>query len=81
MAIAREEFSTLAAWIAPCSVKARGSLRPPPRPGFNVAFCDIKAAYSAAERRNMKSSGQRSMLRLTANHGRCGACGVGRCTP
>ena len=35
-------FSTLAAWIAPCSVKAQGSSRRPPRLGLEVAICDFK---------------------------------------
>jgi hypothetical protein len=51
----------------PCSVKAQESLRRPPRPGFDVANCDIKAACSVAVRRNMKSSGKRSALRFTAS--------------
>jgi hypothetical protein len=30
MAMARPELRTLAAWIAPCSMKAQGNLRRPP---------------------------------------------------
>jgi hypothetical protein len=36
-------------WIAPCSVKASGSLRRPPRPLFDVAFCNIKDENSSAD--------------------------------
>jgi hypothetical protein len=58
-------FSTVAAVIAPCSVKANGSLRRPPRRGFDVAICIIKREFSAAVTSNMKSAGKRSVLRLT----------------
>ena len=64
---AREVFRTVAAISAPCSVKASGSLRRPPRPVFDVAIFDIQSAYSAALIWNMKSSGNRSALRRTCS--------------
>jgi hypothetical protein len=55
----------LAAWIAPCSVKANGSDLE------NFSFWRwsqlvTTSAFSAAESWNMKSIGNRSALRLTA---------------
>jgi len=44
--IAQAEWSIAAAMMTPCSVKTRSRLRLPPRPGFEVAICDIKAARS-----------------------------------
>lgn len=64
---ARGELSTVAAIRAPCSVKASGSLRRPPRPWFDVAICDIKSAYSADVSWNMKSAGKRSAFRRTCS--------------
>jgi hypothetical protein len=61
------ELSTLAAMMAPCSVKAYGSFRRPPRPTFDVADCDIKPSNSSRLSRNAKSGGNRSILRLTCS--------------
>src|ERR1039458_10417218 len=44
MATARGLLSTVAAIRAPCSVKAKGKVRRPPRPAFDIANCDIKAS-------------------------------------
>jgi hypothetical protein len=44
--IARSLCMMLAAMIAPCSVKARGSFRKPPWPELDIAFCDIKSVTS-----------------------------------
>jgi hypothetical protein len=44
---ARGLFKTLAAWIAPCSVKAQGCFRRPPWPELDIAICDIKSRNSA----------------------------------
>ena len=41
-------LSTLASMMAPYSVNTHGSLRRPPRPVFDIAICDIKAANSSA---------------------------------
>jgi hypothetical protein len=38
----------VAAITTPCSVKAHGGVRRPPRPGFDIADCDVKAVNSAA---------------------------------
>lgn len=34
---------------APCSVKAQGRYRRPPRPGFEVTICDLKRTNSSSE--------------------------------
>jgi hypothetical protein len=67
--MARGELTTLAAMIAPCSVKTKGRVLRPTRPRvvFEVANCDLKTAASAWVSRNMKSFGNRSALRLTAS--------------
>ena len=43
-------LSTLAAITAPYSVNTKGSFRRPPRPVFDVAFCNIKDATSCCAR-------------------------------
>jgi len=43
-------FKMLAAMTAPCSVKAIGNVRRPPRPPFEVAICNFKAASSDSVR-------------------------------
>ena len=53
-------FSTVAAMIAPCSVNTMGNERLPPLPGFDIAFCDVKASNSPAVRRKAKSAGKRA---------------------
>src|ERR1035437_2442272 len=42
MATARALLRMLAAMRAPCSVKANGRVRRPPRPVFDIAICDVK---------------------------------------
>jgi hypothetical protein len=51
----------VAAWIAPCSVKASGRLRRPPQ--LDVAERDFKFANSSVVSSNRKSSGKRLRLR------------------
>ena len=51
---------------APCSVKAQGRFRRPPRPGFDVTDCDFKRAVSSGLSRKRKSAGNRASFRLTA---------------
>jgi hypothetical protein len=64
---ARWLHSTLDNMATPCSVKAYGAIRRPPRPaGFEITDCDFKSANSSAVSWNMKSPGNRSMLRFTA---------------
>src|SRR6266436_1437748 len=46
-ATATRLFSTFAAMTAPCSVKAKGSLRRPPHLELDVADCDIKFLNSS----------------------------------
>lgn len=41
-------FKTVAAMSAPCSEKAHGRVRRPPRADFAIADCDSKRANSAA---------------------------------
>jgi hypothetical protein len=72
---ARSLFSMFAAMIAPCSVKAKGSVRLPPRPFFDIAICDVKASCSSLVSRNRKSSGKRFRFR-----GRMYAQGIGMST-
>lgn len=48
----------------PCSVKALGSLRVPPQ--LDIPKWNFKSLNSFLVRRNIKSSGKRSMLRVTA---------------
>jgi len=66
--VARGLLSTLAAMIAPCSVKAAGRyLMFCPR--FKVTICDLERWMPSAStnvKRNMKSAGNLSALRLTA---------------
>lgn len=50
----------------PCSVKAYGSVRRPPRPPFEITFRDLKASSSSASSWNMKSEGKRAAFRFTA---------------
>src|SRR6266566_3033451 len=59
MAIARGLFRTPESIATPCSVKAYGAYRLPPRP-FEITICDLKDSASAGLRRNMKSPGNRS---------------------
>ena len=65
-AIASALRRTLDNIATPCSVKAYGAFRRPPRPTFAVTICDLKDLVSCAVSRNMKSDGKRSRLRLTA---------------
>jgi hypothetical protein len=51
--------------MAPCSVKASGSLRRPPRPGFDLAFCKIKAENYSVVSWKRKSAGKRLWFRRT----------------
>ena len=44
--IAASELRIVAAIATPCSVKAYGRFRVPPRPAFDIAICDIKATSS-----------------------------------
>jgi len=48
VAFAIEDLESMA---TPCSVKAEGEVRLPPRPFFEVANCDLKASSSLAVRR------------------------------
>jgi hypothetical protein len=58
--MARSLFKTDDSIATPCSVNTYGSFRRPPLfPGFDIAICDIKAVYSSADSRNMKSTGKR----------------------
>ena len=43
MATARGELRTVAAITTPCSVRAKGRYRCPPRPKLEIAICDLKA--------------------------------------
>jgi len=70
IATARGEFRTLAAITAPCSVRTSGRYRRPPRPGFEVAICDLKPAASIGVSLNAKSSGKRSELRRICSFNR-----------
>src|SRR5579885_2669605 len=63
---ARRVRSTLDSIATPCSVKAYGAVRRPPRPPFEITDCDLKDATSDGANRNMKSAGKRAALRLTA---------------
>ena len=58
-------LSTLAAMTAPCSVNARGGYRLLAH--LAVAICDRKSVSSCGERRNAKSSGNRTWFRLTCS--------------
>src|SRR6266513_2227751 len=75
---ARGLFRTVAAMIAPCSVKASGSLRRPPRPRFDVAFCNIKPANSSVVSAKRRSAGKRLRLRADLLVEPCGAHAVER---
>src|SRR2546422_11440995 len=46
MSTASGLFSTIAAMMALCSVKAYGKVLLPPRPGFDLANCEVKALTS-----------------------------------
>ena len=61
--MARPLLRTFAAWITPCSVNAHGRYWSPPRP-FEVAICDLKESRSSLVKRNAKSPGNLSRLRL-----------------
>jgi len=63
-AIARGLFRTPESIATPCSVKAYGAYRLPPRP-FEITICDLKDSASTGLRRNMKSPGHRSGFRFT----------------
>ena len=63
-AIARGLFRTPESIATPCSVKAYGAYRLPPRP-FEITICDLKDSASAGLRRNLKSPGNRSGFRFT----------------
>ena len=57
-----------AAMRAPYSVKAYGRyFRCRPRPVSKIANCDLKDAFSSAVSWNIKSAGNRSLLRFTAS--------------
>src|SRR5438477_2140559 len=65
---ARRLLRTVAAMSAPCSVKASGAYLTW-APLFKVTDCDLErriAVMSSLLRRNAKSGGNRSALRLTA---------------
>jgi hypothetical protein len=62
--IARRLFKTFASITAPCSVKAKGGERRPPRPSFEVADRDLKRRHSASVSLKTKSSGKRAALRF-----------------
>src|SRR6266571_961477 len=65
--IARSLLRTVDNMATPCSVKAYGAYRLPPRPLFEVAICDLKNAPSSEVSWNMKSFGNRGRLRLTCS--------------
>ena len=74
-AMAARELSNTENNIAtPCSVKASGAVRRPPRPMFEITVCDIKAANSSTESRNMESSGKRRIPSLNVPRVRCVGC-------
>jgi len=52
--------------IAPCSVKAQGNLRRPPRV-FDIAICDIKVITSCGVRLKTKSEGNLAAFLLTCS--------------
>jgi hypothetical protein len=56
--------SRLDALSAPCSFWAKGRLRRPPRPTFEVASCDLKRTHSSGLNWKTKSIGNRSRLRF-----------------
>ncbi len=58
-AMARGELSTLAAMIAPCSVKAKGRVRRPPRPRLRSqsATSNRRSRARSIETRNRRGSG------------------------
>src|SRR4030042_289626 len=63
-------FGDLKIWPAitvPCSVNACGRVPRPPRLDFDIAICDVKQAASSPVSWNIKSSGNRLRLRLTAS--------------
>lgn len=68
--IACSLFNTLESIATPCSVNAYGRYRRPPRPMFEIANCDLKDSVSSLVRRNMKSSGNRFLLRETCSFNR-----------
>jgi hypothetical protein len=50
------------------TVKAVGGyFRCSPRPGFKVAICDLRAAFSSLVRTKAKSGGNRSAFRFTCS--------------
>jgi hypothetical protein len=49
---ATSTLRTLATMIAPCSANSMGAVRLPPLPDFDVAFCNIKAAFTARRLRS-----------------------------
>jgi len=57
--MALELFSTVAAMIAACSVNTMGNERLP-LPGFDIAFCDVKASNSEDARRKATLFGKRA---------------------
>ena len=64
-AIARGLRSTLDSIATPCSVKAYGRYRRPPR-DFEVTDCDLKRVASSGVSPKRKSAGKRPEFRLTA---------------
>jgi hypothetical protein len=66
IATARSLFKTAATIRAPCSVKARGGLVAPPRPIFDITFCDIKALSSFLSTFSKNLSGNLFGFLLTA---------------
>src|SRR5207302_5945875 len=65
--IARGELRTVAAISAPCSVKANGGRRKAIFAAeLDITDCDLQIENSLADKRNIKSAGKRSRLRLTA---------------
>src|SRR4030066_830346 len=61
------DLKILAAITVPCSVNAYGRVRRPPRLDFDIAICDVKQVASSPVSWNIKSSGNRLRLGLTAS--------------
>ena len=64
MATARGLLSTVAGIKTPCSVKAKGKVRRPPRPAFDISNCDVKPSRSSGVSEKRRSPGKRSRLRF-----------------
>ena len=53
-------------FVAVDEVNTRAACRLPPRPGFEITFCDLKEAHSSEFKRKAKSEGNRAQFRRTA---------------